>query len=389
MFQFKKIAKLPLILIQCECGREFLQEEMYCCLSCQNSMCRYCTSNEIFCYYCRNCGDVQITSETSNLTVSCSSCFECPICKNVLRRQIDTEKNYGFTCSYCFYTTRSIGVTDPNFQLVYAKINNAYKQEYEAEYKDFQEQQNRIKSIENNNYLIKKQQKNKHVLKSLTQSWTKSEVLTHYSNAEIDKMTKEKNFKVVLQRYNLDLNNKQVELQDFNPSSQKPALLPIPLGLLSRKNRKCRKCSKLIFTLQPEKNSKKFAYSVQNLHYDYAPYLQIGKVSYVNKEKTELQVVIQMFNKSKNALEYQFQPLDQQILEQFKLLTVKNLPSPTFTFNNENIENDVQQYQKFDAILIIKDATKIQFAFSVKAKIKMPMDIQQLNYNVNVYIGTL
>lgn len=83
---------------------------------CQSSMCRYCTSNEIFCYYCRNCGDVQITSETSNLTVSCSSCFECPVCKNVLRRQIDTEKNYGFTCSYCFYTTRSIGVADPSFQ---------------------------------------------------------------------------------------------------------------------------------------------------------------------------------------------------------------------------------------------------------------------------------
>ncbi|CAD8131723.1 unnamed protein product [Paramecium octaurelia] len=35
MFQFKKIAKLPLILIQYELEREFLQEEMYCCPSCQ------------------------------------------------------------------------------------------------------------------------------------------------------------------------------------------------------------------------------------------------------------------------------------------------------------------------------------------------------------------
>ncbi|CAK69317.1 unnamed protein product (macronuclear) [Paramecium tetraurelia] len=373
MFQFKKIAKLPLILIQCECGREFLQEEMYCCLSCQNSMCRYCTSNEIFCYYCRNCGDVQITSETSNLTVNCSSCFESPVCKNVLRRQIDTEKNYAFTCSYCFYTTRSIGVADPNFQQVYTKINNAYKQEYEAEYKDFQEQQNRIKCIENSNFLTKIQQKKQTCPKIIDIIMGKKRSLDSL------KWLKKKTQKLFY----------KVELQDYNPISQNATLLPIPLGLLSRKNRKCRKCSKLILTLQPEKNSKKFAYSVQNLHYDHAPYLQIGKVSYVNKEKTELQVVIQMFNKSKNALEYSLQPLDSQTLEQYKLLIVKNLPSPTFTFNNENIESDVQQYQKFEAILLIKDATKIQFAFSVTAKIKMPLDLQQLNYNVNVYIGTL
>lgn len=49
-------------------------------------MCRYCTSNEIFCFYCRNCGDVSSTNEPSTLTVSCGSCFECPVCKNVLKR---------------------------------------------------------------------------------------------------------------------------------------------------------------------------------------------------------------------------------------------------------------------------------------------------------------
>lgn len=49
------------------------------------------------------------------LTVNCTSCFECPICKNVLRRHIDTDKNYGFICTYCFYTTKSIGINDPNY----------------------------------------------------------------------------------------------------------------------------------------------------------------------------------------------------------------------------------------------------------------------------------
>ncbi|CAD8131727.1 unnamed protein product [Paramecium octaurelia] len=207
-------------------------------------------------------------------------------------------------------------------------------------------------------------------------------------------MMKEINLKVVLQRYNLNLNNKQVELQNFNPISQNAPQLSIPLGLLSRKQkkqkiRKCKKCSELIFTLKPRKKLQKICLQCLELHYDHALYLQADKVQDVNKEKTELQVVIQMFNKSKYALKYSFQPLDSQILEQYNLITIKNLPSPTFTFNNENIKSDISQYQKFEAILVLKRFHENTVCIFCDSQNKIPLDLQQLNYNVNVQNGTL
>ncbi|CAD8131725.1 unnamed protein product [Paramecium octaurelia] len=80
--------------------------------------------------------------------------------QNLLRRIIDTEKNYGFTSSYCFYTIRSIGVANPNFQQVYTQLIMHINRNMKLNIQGLLQQQNRIKS----NFL----EKITHVLKSLT-----------------------------------------------------------------------------------------------------------------------------------------------------------------------------------------------------------------------------
>jgi len=83
MYSFTDLKQYPNITILCECGRQFIYEEMYYCLGCKKVMCRVCTCLEINLYFCSNCSMMLYQKESSAQT-RCSNCFQCPLCLAVL-----------------------------------------------------------------------------------------------------------------------------------------------------------------------------------------------------------------------------------------------------------------------------------------------------------------
>jgi dynactin-4 len=55
--------KAPYVHYKCECGRQFIEEEMYLCVKCTKGVCRFCLEEEIEYFYCKFCNDVLSVAE--------------------------------------------------------------------------------------------------------------------------------------------------------------------------------------------------------------------------------------------------------------------------------------------------------------------------------------
>ena len=55
--------RAPYVHYRCKCDRQFILEEMYACLKCSKSLCRFCMEEDIDYFYCKNCNDVLSVSE--------------------------------------------------------------------------------------------------------------------------------------------------------------------------------------------------------------------------------------------------------------------------------------------------------------------------------------
>ena len=75
----------PFVHYQCECGRQFIGEEMYLCMKCNKTMCRFCLhEDEIREYYCRHCLEQVNSFDAQNQNNNCIKHLKCPICFQVL-----------------------------------------------------------------------------------------------------------------------------------------------------------------------------------------------------------------------------------------------------------------------------------------------------------------
>lgn len=127
MYSFTKHEKLPFVTVQCECGRRFIPEEMYCCLNCSQAFCRFCTTQELFCYYCRHCGDTHFPNDLIQVKTFCQTCFECANCKSVLQLLIDKNHHYFFQCQYCYWNSKTLAIQDFKSDQLYSKIQQEHK----------------------------------------------------------------------------------------------------------------------------------------------------------------------------------------------------------------------------------------------------------------------
>lgn len=119
------------ITILCDCGRNFIAEELYFCYSCLKHYCRFCTQQTIQSYSCRSCPQIQQTSEI-NLIVQCSVCLECPFCSNILQFVSDSSKKVSLYCQFCSWGSVSSTFVGNSNDDVY-KLHQAFlKEKFEA-----------------------------------------------------------------------------------------------------------------------------------------------------------------------------------------------------------------------------------------------------------------
>ncbi len=113
----KKI--LPHVRIKCKCSRKMPIEEMFVCTTCCESLCSYCTKNEIFCYTCYSCSKSHIPAMIHNINYNaknvCASCLECPMCMNILSTKSMDKKvvqdPYFFYCKFCFWNSKNYAIS--------------------------------------------------------------------------------------------------------------------------------------------------------------------------------------------------------------------------------------------------------------------------------------
>ncbi|KAM3145436.1 Dynactin subunit 4 [Paramecium bursaria] len=357
MYSFTKQLISP-VFIQCECGRDFLQEEMYCCLACQISMCRFCTQNDVSLLICRNCHEITQWNDQSFIT-TCQNCYECPVCKSVLKKQIDQDKVISFYCSFCFYSTKSIDCQDVGIQQLTQKLNQLQKNE--TENKQYPMWYQSLKDSEAKVIQLKKQKQQKMFLAKVKNS-SRSERIRNYSQQEIEINQQQREKQIIFDRYNLQVKESQLNLKDYEyKMAKKPLLIPQHVQLFSKKTRKCKKCQKMIVQIQLDKNergTKKLVMSISYFHYDYTPFITLQKIKYTNKDKSEAKIMILIQNLTKNQFDCQLLPLQQNILEAFKLVKMNNLPSPIFGFKDinemESAKGDqLKNQHEFDGVVSV------------------------------------
>lgn len=56
MWRFSEF-KSPYVHYKCSCSRQYIYEEMYICVKCGKSRCRYCLDEEVDYFFCKFCND--------------------------------------------------------------------------------------------------------------------------------------------------------------------------------------------------------------------------------------------------------------------------------------------------------------------------------------------
>lgn len=69
--------------------------EIFCFISCNYAFCRFCCSQEILSFFCKNCLRNPSNTETYSFKNTCGNCVECPICKYILTIFVCPESQYG------------------------------------------------------------------------------------------------------------------------------------------------------------------------------------------------------------------------------------------------------------------------------------------------------
>ena len=77
--------RTPYVHYKCGCGRQFMLEELYCCLKCTKAKCRFCLEEDIDYFYCKNCkDDILSVSEAQSQKYKCQRLLQCPICASAM-----------------------------------------------------------------------------------------------------------------------------------------------------------------------------------------------------------------------------------------------------------------------------------------------------------------
>lgn len=131
----------PYIHFECGCGRKFSLEDLYFCFTCTKIVCKYCMTEEIDSFFCRNCMENMPSTEAKAFRNRCFRCFQCPICFTTLQiisEQVRSGKLYHFSCQHCFWDSVSIGIQGGTLDSLlmcnqtYLLENNQHKQIFQG-----------------------------------------------------------------------------------------------------------------------------------------------------------------------------------------------------------------------------------------------------------------
>eukprot|EP01017_Pseudomicrothorax_dubius_P013615 TRINITY_DN1606_c0_g2_i1.p1 TRINITY_DN1606_c0_g2~~TRINITY_DN1606_c0_g2_i1.p1 ORF type:complete len:166 (+),score=9.52 TRINITY_DN1606_c0_g2_i1:59-556(+) len=134
MYSFTNLEKYPNILAVCNCGRQFIPEEMYVCFTCSIALCRYCCNLEIAAFSCMNCLEAITPSDAITFKNRCSKCMECPTCKNILTITMCVDpqipqflnKLY-FLCQFCFWDSKICGLAHEKIEDLLSSANKIHE----------------------------------------------------------------------------------------------------------------------------------------------------------------------------------------------------------------------------------------------------------------------
>ena len=108
-------------LVECDCGRKYIQEEMFICNFCKKIKCNFCLITEAGIFRCKGFCNEDISSMKKN-TTTCKKCLECPICFAPLVRKFFNKKFYLF-CNSCYWTSQNIHISKEKYEDLDIYIN--------------------------------------------------------------------------------------------------------------------------------------------------------------------------------------------------------------------------------------------------------------------------
>eukprot|EP01016_Furgasonia_blochmanni_P025513 TRINITY_DN2737_c0_g1_i1.p1 TRINITY_DN2737_c0_g1~~TRINITY_DN2737_c0_g1_i1.p1 ORF type:complete len:180 (+),score=7.21 TRINITY_DN2737_c0_g1_i1:56-541(+) len=121
MFSYTDLERTPNVLVLCNCGRTFIQHEMYFCDHCSLVFCRFCSLPEISSYSCMGCLDTVHSKDAMQNKNKCFKCIACINCRNTLMINVCNDptsnfnKKYFAYCQHCTWDSRSINLAEENF----------------------------------------------------------------------------------------------------------------------------------------------------------------------------------------------------------------------------------------------------------------------------------
>ncbi|EGC38309.1 hypothetical protein DICPUDRAFT_28946 [Dictyostelium purpureum] len=134
-YQFNKnLTNHDIIKYSCNCGKSYHLTELYYCISCLKTNCKFCITEDIDCYYCPNCLEHISSAEASLNGNRCKKCFECPMCFNVLTYSASTNANgvetFFLNCTFCKWNSINSGEKEFRFDSHSIKAKNEESEAY-------------------------------------------------------------------------------------------------------------------------------------------------------------------------------------------------------------------------------------------------------------------
>eukprot|EP01016_Furgasonia_blochmanni_P025515 TRINITY_DN2737_c0_g1_i13.p1 TRINITY_DN2737_c0_g1~~TRINITY_DN2737_c0_g1_i13.p1 ORF type:complete len:174 (+),score=6.25 TRINITY_DN2737_c0_g1_i13:56-523(+) len=96
MFSYTDLERTPNVLVLCNCGRTFIQHEMYFCDHCSLVFCRFCSLPEISSYSCMGCLDTVHSKDAMQNKNKCFKCIACINCRNTLMINVCNDPTSNF-----------------------------------------------------------------------------------------------------------------------------------------------------------------------------------------------------------------------------------------------------------------------------------------------------
>lgn len=96
-------------LVQCNCGRKYIPEEMFICNFCKKIKCKFCLITEVGVFRCKGFCNEDISSTKKHI-LTCKKCLECPLCFTPLVQKFFNKKYYLF-CNSCFWNSQNVHIS--------------------------------------------------------------------------------------------------------------------------------------------------------------------------------------------------------------------------------------------------------------------------------------